>query len=125
MNFDEIAQKAYKHEKLESYCSLVEKYAYERLKNLYEKYKCGDIGKRDAEIEKNCIRKSYEQYKAEYDRDTEVYNKYYNNIIHNDSLVQQIDMCHNKDEMLELALKAVALFISDDYLVERNLAKFK
>lgn len=125
MKFEEIAQKAYKHEKLEGYCSIVEKYAYERLKTLYDQYKCGDVGKRDAEIEKNCIRKSYEQYKTEYERDQEVYKKYYDNIVHNDSLIHKIDLCKDKEEMLELALKAIALFISDDYFVQRNLEKFK
>lgn len=61
MDFDEIAKKAYKKEKLSEYVTLPEKYAYIRLKRLYEQYEYGDINKKDAEIEKNCIRKSYER----------------------------------------------------------------
>lgn len=61
MDFEEIAKKAYKKEKLNEYAILPEKYAYIRLKNLYEQYDYGNIGKKDAEIEKNCIRKSFER----------------------------------------------------------------
>lgn len=125
MEFEEIAKKAYKKEKLSEYASLPEQYAYLRLKVLYEQYKYGDIQQKDAEIEKNCIRKNFEGNMLEYNRCLDVYKTYHKNKIDNNNLIHQIDISKDKEEIFELALKAVGFFICDDYFAKRNIEKFK
>lgn len=123
--FESLALKAYKNIPLTKYADLPEKYAYLQLKYLYYSYKCGDLTKMDAEIEKKKIANEYKKDCVDYDNCLRVYKEYHENRLHNDMKIDTIEKSNDKEEILKLALEAIGIFISDSSFASRNIDKLK
>lgn len=124
MEFEEIAKKAYKEEELDKYSNLPEKYAYLQLKELYYKYKIGELSKEKSIVQKNAIKKEFNDNIFEYNRDLEQYKIYNENRNKNTMLLIEIEKAETKEAIVEPALKIIANCVQDDWLVRRILDKF-
>ena len=124
MEFQEIAEKAYRKTGIDKFWTLPEKYAYLKLEELYYKYRLGNISKDKSIIEKQKIEKEYNWNKQKYQNALEVYKKYNENRIKNELLLDEVEKAKDKNTVILNCFKVIANFISDDSFVERNLHKF-
>lgn len=123
MEFQEIAEAAYRNKGIDSFWSLPTKYAYLSLEKLYYKYKIGDI-KKDASIKiKNEIAKEFRNNMLEYNRSLEIYKEYNQNKIYNTMFLLQIEKANSMSEMIQPLLKIVGNYVKDDTFADRNLEK--
>ena len=125
MEFENIANLAYNEKKLQEYTTLPEKYAYIKLKDLYFSYRCGDVTLDEAIKQKNEIRKEFVDEVGKYNESVEICKQYHNNKLHNNMLVDEIEKSKDKEKILEKALQAIGIFISDSSFAERNIQKLK
>lgn len=123
MSFDDIAVRAYFNKKLDDYCSLPEKLAYLRLKDLYFKYSSGRIGEIDGNEEKRLIKKEFEEDIIKYDRISGIFEEYNENKRIVTNKMAELEKLENKDEILKKALEVISILVKDDWLVERILNK--
>lgn len=121
MSFEEIFEKVCKSDKLDKTAKLPEKYAYEKLENLYYDFKQGRYSKEKCSEIKNEIRKEYESGKTEYERIIEVYKEYNKNRIESEILLNSLEKETNKDEALKICLKLIEIYIKDDSFTRRNV----
>jgi hypothetical protein len=124
MNFEEIAEKAYKGLEIDKNSNLPTKYAYLQLKDLYLKYKYGDLSKEKCITLKNQIRQQYNADVLEDNRNIEIYKEYTKNKIENTTLLINVEKSRDKKEIVSFLSKIVANCIKDDSFVERVLAKW-
>ncbi len=125
MEFEYIAKLAYNEKQLEEYVTLPEKYAYIKLKDLYFSYRCGDITLEEAIKQKNEIRKEFVDEVGKYNESIKICKEYHNNKLHNNMLIDGIEKSKDKEEILEKALQAIGVFISDNSFADRNMQKLK
>ena len=123
MEFEEIADRAFRRLGPDKYYNLPKKYAYMQLEDLYYKYKLGNISKENSIIEKRKIQKEYEENIIVYNRSLECYKEYNENRIKNTLLLAEIEKSRDKESIIEPALKIIANYTSDDSFVERVLGK--
>lgn len=123
MNFDEIADRAYRRLGPDKFYNLPQNFAYYQLQELYYKYKLGNISKENSIIEKKKIEKEYEENIIEYNRSLECYKEYNKNRIENTLLLAEIEKARSKEKIIEPALKIIANCTSDDSFVERVIKK--
>lgn len=125
MDFQEIAEKAYKKTGTDKFWDLPERYAYFKLEQLYDKYKIGNISKENSIIEKQKIEKDYLWDRQQYENALNTYREYNKNRINKETLLAELEKANSKTIMVEKALQIIANDISDDTFVQRNLDKFK
>lgn len=125
MEFQEIAERAYKRIGPDKFWNLPERYAYLKLEDLYYKYRLGNISKEKSIIEKQKIEKEYNWDKQQYENALNVYKTYNENRIKSEILLAEVEKATDKEMVALNCFKVIANFISDDSFVERNLQKFK
>lgn len=91
MNFEEIAEKAYKKSGIDGFCDLPTKYAYLRLEELYNIYKIGKITKEDSIIEKAKIQREFENNKSQQNKYMDIYREYNQNKRDNSMLLIELE----------------------------------
>lgn len=123
MEFEEIAKKAYKKEKLDKNWDVSTKYAFLRLKDLYSRFEFGEIDKEKSIMEKKKIEKEYKDDRKYYENTLEVYKEYNDNRIEGQMLLANIEKSKDKDEIIKDALKLIAKLVKDDTFVKRNFEK--
>ena len=123
MDFEKIAELAYKGEGINDSWDLPVRYTYLRLEKLYHEYKIGAINKEKSIVQKAKIAKEFKDYRAEYDRNVEINREYNQSRADNTMLLIAIEKSTDVREMLEFALKIIANNVKDDSLVARNLEK--
>ena len=121
--FEELSLKAYKGEKIEEDSNIIDKYYYEKLKELYLDYKCGKINKEKAEIKKKKLKNEYNSEKEYYNRYIEICKQYNENRIKIEFDLSKIEKSKDKDEILKLALEIIMKMINDENFLKRNLDK--
>lgn len=124
MEFDEIADKAYRRIELDEYANLPTKYAYLKLKNLYDEFKNGEISKENCVPIKQKIKREYENNLLEYNRDMEIYKEYNQNRNENEVLIIDINKSNDKNEILKKCLKIIENCLKDSSFSSRILEKF-
>lgn len=124
MEFEKIAEEAFRRKGINEYWELPERYAYIQLEKLYYDYKIGEISKEDSIIEKSKIKKEYEYFKRDYTDTLNIYKEYTENRSKNNMLLTEIEKSTDKDEILKKTLKIIENFISDKDFSNRILAKF-
>lgn len=124
MEFQEIAERAYKKTGADKFWDLPERYAYFKLEQLYDTYRIGRISKGNSIIEKQKIQKDYLWDKKQYENALNTYREYNKNRISKETLLAELEKANSKTIMIEKALQIIANDISDDTFVERNLEKF-
>lgn len=125
MKFEEIADMAYKNKELDEYVNLPIKYAYVKLKELYDNFKSGEISKEKCIPLKRKIEREYENNIAEYEKDMQVYKEYNNNRNINEDLLIKMQKATSKDEAFEFSLKILENCLNDSSLSRRILEKFQ
>lgn len=123
IDFEKIALLAYKNKENENF-NIVERYAFIKLKELYEKYKCGKCSKEEATKEKNKIKKDFDNDSFYYEKCKEVYKEYNERRNELEYVLYKIEKSKDKMETLTLLLDIVGKYISDDDFKQRNLSKF-
>lgn len=124
MDFEKIAEEAYKRNGINEMWDLPARYAYLQLETLYYNYKIGEISKEDSIIEKSKIKKEYEYFKRDYEDTLNVYKEYNENRKKTNVSLTEIEKSTDKDEILSKALEIIAKFISDKDFKDRILRKF-
>lgn len=125
MDFNEIAEKAFRKEGLDEFWNLPVKYAYVQLEELYYRYSINDLSKEKCVKLKNTIRKEYESNLLNYNTTMEQYKVYNNNRIVNAMLLAQLEKTKDKDKIIELSLRIISNCIEDKSFVDRNLKKLE
>lgn len=123
MDFEQIAELAYKEKELNEFANLPEKYAYLELKDLYYRYKCGDFSKEQSIKIKNKIKKEYESNISTYKENQRIYKEYNDNRIRNTLYLARLEKSNDKNEIIEMLLKIISNCLSDDTIFERNKSK--
>ena len=123
MNFQEIAENAYRRKGTDKYADLPTDFAYYQLQDLYNRYQIGKISKEDSILEKKKIEKQYNDNKKEYEQTLNVYKEYNKNRIKCELLLAKIEKAENKDEALRYALEVIGICLSDNSFLSRNLQK--
>lgn len=123
MTFEEISEKAFKREELGKYKNLAEKYAYLQLFNLYKDYYNKNIDKEKATVEKQKIKKEFE------DNERKI-NNYYNILKYREQIkgkytnyITAVEKSESQDDILYNSLKFIETILQDDSFTERNLEK--
>lgn len=124
MDFQEIAERAYRKQGPDKFWNLPERYAYLKLEELYYKYRLGNISKEKSIIEKQKIEKEYNWDKQQYENALNVYKTYNENRVKNEILLAEVEKAKDRETMIKNALQIIANNISDDSFVQRNLEKF-
>lgn len=124
IDFEEISLLAYKNKENENF-NIVERYAFIKLKELYEMYKSGECSKEQATKEKNKIKKRFNDDSFYYERCKEVYKEYNERKNELEYVLYKVEKSKDKMETIELLLDIVGKFISDDDFKQRNLCKFR
>lgn len=124
MNFQEIAEKAYRKNGIDKFWDLPERYAYFKLEQLYDKYKIGNISKEKSIVEKQKIQKDYLWDRQQYENALNVYKEYNKNRIQNEIFLAEIEKSNDKDAIILNALKIISNCINDKDFVDRNMRKF-
>ena len=125
MDFDEIADRAFKGTGYENLWNLPKKYAYLQLEKLYFRYNKGYETKENCIAEKARIKKEYEWNEEEYNRHFNICKEYNENRIKNETLMIQIEKAKNKEEIIKPALEIIANCVSDDNFVYRITEKLQ
>lgn len=125
MDFKEIADKAYRNKPMDGFVSLPIKYAYLQLKELYSEFRDGEISKEKCIPLKRKIEIEYANNVAEYERFFQVFKKYNEDKILNETLVIAIQKANTKEEALEKSLKIIGNYLNDSSFHDRILEKFK
>ena len=125
MDFETIAEKAYRQDGFDKYWSLPEKYAYIRLEQLYYNYRIKNIDKEKSKIEKQKIKREYDFDIQQYKVNLEIYKKYHENRLKNNEYLINIEKAKTKDEMMINALNIIQNIVSDKSFVNRVMGKFK
>ncbi len=125
MDFEIIAEKAYRQEGFDKYWNLPERYAYIRLEQLYYNYKTKNIDKEKSKIEKQKIKKEYDFDIQQYKSDLEIHKEYHENRLKNTEYLINIEKAKTKDEMMINALNIIQNIVSDKSFVNRVMEKFK
>jgi hypothetical protein len=125
MDFEELAIKAYRKEGVGKFWDLPTRYAYINLEKLYFEYRTGDISKEKSVLEKNKIKKEYNQDLQNYERYFNINKKYLENRKKNTELLCEIGKSKNKDDILKYSLEIIANDISDDNFVDRVLKQLE
>lgn len=125
MDFKEIADKAYRNKPIDEFVSLPIKYAYLQLKELYSEFRNGEISKEKCIPLKRKIEIEYANNVAEYERFFQVFKKYNEDKILNETLVIAIQKANTKEEALEESLKIIGNYLNDSSFHDRILEKFK
>lgn len=123
MEFQKIAEEAYRGNGINDSWNLPTKYAYMRLEILYNKYTMGNISKEASIIEKAKIEKEFEGNKSEYNKVLEINREYNQNRADNTMLLIQVEKSNSKEEMVEPLLRIVGKCVKDDSFADRNLEK--
>lgn len=124
IEFEKIALLACKNKENDENFNIVERYAFIKLKELYEKYKSGEYNKEKSIIEKNKIRKQFNDDSYYYTRCVEIYKEYNNRKNELEYILYKVEKSKNKEEILELLLDIIGKYISDEDFKQRNLSKF-
>lgn len=124
MDFEKIAEEAYKKNGISEMWDLPARYAYLQLEELYYNYKIGEISKENSIIEKSKIKKEYEYFERDYEDTLNVYKEYNENRKKTNVSLTEIEKSTDKDEILSKALEIIAKFISDKDFKDRILGKF-
>lgn len=125
MEFDNIAERAYKGIGNDKLWNLPKKYAYMQLEKLYYNYKLGSESKESCVIEKARIKKEYEQNEEEYNRHFTICRDYDGNRIKNETLLIQMEKAKAQEELIKPALQIIANCIADESFVERITEKMQ
>lgn len=125
MDFETIAEKAYRQDGFDKYWSLPERYAYIRLEQLYYNYKTKNIDKEKSKIEKQKIKREYDFDIQQYKVNLEIHKKYHENRLKNNEYLINIEKAKTKDEMMINALNIIQNIVSDKSFVNRVMKKFK
>ena len=123
MEFDEIADKAFKGTGCDKLWNLPKKYAYLQLEQLYFKYRKGYETKENCIIEKSKIKKEYEWNEEEYNRHMEMFKAYNDNRIKNETLIIEIEKAKSKEDIIKPALQIIQNCVADDNFVYRITEK--
>lgn len=123
MDFNEIAEKAFRKEGLDEFWNLPVKYAYAQLEELYYRYSINDLSKEKCVELKNKIRQDYEGNILNYNTTMEQYQIYTKNRIENDILLPIIEKSKDKNEIIKYSAKVIANCIEDKSFVDRMLKK--
>lgn len=123
MEFEDIAKKAFKKEKIDEFEDLPTKYAYLQLEKLYYLYSKGAISKEKSTKEKNAIKKEFEANEMEFKRDAEIYHEYNNNRVKNAQYIISIEKATKEEDILKESLKFIQNIIHDSSFYYRNISK--
>lgn len=123
MEFQEIAENAYKKKGTGKFTDLPTDCAYYQLQDLYNRYKMGKISKEDSIIQKSKIEKQYNDNKKESENTLNVYKEYNEKRIENELLLAKIEKAESKDEALRYSLEVIGNCLSDNSFLSRNLQK--
>lgn len=123
MEFDEIADRAFKGTGYEDLWNLPKKYAYLELEKLYFRYSKGYETKENCVKEKQRIKKEYEWNEEEYNKHMNICKEYNQNRIQNETLIIEIEKAKVKEEIIKPALQIIANYVSDDSFVTRITEK--
>lgn len=123
MDFEKIAEFAFKKQGIQNGWDLPVCYTYLKLEKLYYDYKIGEINKENSIIEKSKIKKDYEYFKRDYEDTLNVYKEYNENRKKTNMLLTDIEKSNNKEEILEKTLEIIANFISDKDFKNRIMRK--
>ena len=123
IDFEKISLLAYKNKEDENF-NIVERYAFIKLKELYDMYKSGECSKEQATREKNKIKRQFKDDSFYYERCKEIYKEYKERKNELEYSLYKIEKSKDKMEVLELLLDIIGKHISDDDFKQRNLGKF-
>lgn len=123
IDFEKISLLAYKNKEDENF-NIVERYAFIKLKELYDMYKSGECSKEQATREKNKIKRQFKDDSFYYERCKEIYKEYNERKNELEYSLYKIEKSKDKMEVLELLLDIIGKHISDDDFKQRNLGKF-
>lgn len=123
IDFEKISLLAYKNKEDENF-NIVERYAFIKLKKLYDMYKSGECSKEQATREKNKIKRQFKDDSFYYERCKEIYKEYNERKNELEYSLYKIEKSKDKMEVLELLLDIIGKHISDDDFKQRNLGKF-
>lgn len=123
IDFEKISLLAYKNKEDENF-NIVERYAFIKLKELYDMYKSGECSKEQATREKNKIKRQFKDDSFYYERCKEIYKEYNERKNELEYSLYKIEKSKDKMEILELLLDIIGKHISDDDFKQRNLGKF-
>lgn len=124
MDFETIAEKAYRQEGFDKYWNLPERYAYIRLEQLYYNYKNKNIDKEKSKIEKQKIKREYDFDIQQYKDNMEIHKEYHDNRLKNNDYLINIEKATTKEEMMINALNIIQNIVSDKTFVNRVMEKF-
>ena len=122
-DFDEISEKAFKHEELGEFKNLGQKYAYLQMLNLYKDFSMNKINKEETIKEKEKIKREYihnililEDYECCCKERNKIRGEYHDYIV-------AIEKSIAKDEMLDNSLKFIQEIIGDNTFYDRQFKK--
>lgn len=123
INFEEISLLAYKCKEDENF-NIVERYAFIKLKELYEKFKCGELSKEEAMKEKNKIKKEFKNDSFYYEKCVDIYREYNERKRELEFTLYKVEKSNDKMEILGLLSEIIGKYISDDDFKHRIMGKF-
>ena len=124
IDFEKISLLAYKNKEDENF-NIVERYTFIKLKELYEKFKCGEFNKEKAMQEKNKIKKQFKDDSFYYEKCKEVYKEYNERRNELEYALYKVEKSNNKMEILSLLSEIIGKYISDDDFKQRIIGKFE